>query len=658
MSGNPDRGITESNKSPDHHQDLTDKKGNEKNSPEDVHGSKHDSSCSPNQFEFPGLPGSNRKPVSRSDRASEFWSQGLANLKALDTRSKGDRKDGETAALHKEAHNRLARRHPAKSASTNPRDELHGTRLLFFPELDIPSAISSKRDNQPRLLPDSSISVSKKTPNVENEPTSLPHGHPLRLPALDAGVVDQSLKDEAKKCQSPTPASVSSPPRKSLIGNEYESSKDADAIPPHTEPVSSTGITCVKNEDALPVRPAIEKIEPAMPVGSSPKSKNSCPSADSGLSPPKPRQTPETPSKPSNTSQHSGLSLISPSARPLELCSILSISPNTPRGNNLIERLEPLSAHALPGHSSPFSGSPTAPRRDYRQDHERSVSLGSGQPSPSYVSVMLKTPYRQHNPRYFRQNSMGTLPIPSDSGVHTDLRESFQPPPAHLYPAPKQHPPEGQGQFFYVQGCMPLPMPAHSPHPISPIRPHFPSLRSFHNHTVHQDAQVYEQGEQNAEYSQSNHFDSYATSQAANAAPNTADLHQNGNIYTQDTNVYGQRYYSNHTDPTHQARLCPLRKGHVKLIKTQLNQNLYSPLEPHREPSKPNQRTAKDLFIPEDLRLKLHARTEATLRVFAGKFLRYRTFQGGFGDSHPSESFSNEHTRRRTLPYPYAFDNR
>ena len=656
MSGNPDRGITKSNKSPDLHQDLTDKKGNENNSPEDVHGSKHDSSCSPN--EFPGLPGSNRQRVSRSDRASEFWSQGLANLKALDTRSKGDRKDGEVAALIKEARNRLARRDPAKSASTYPRDKSHGPRLLFFPEPDIPSAISSKKDNQAQPLPDSSISASKKTPNVENEPTSLPQGHPLRLPDLDAGVVDQSLEVEAEKGRSPTPASVSSPPKKSLLGNEHESSKDADAIPPHTDPVSSTGITCVKNEDTLLVRPAIEKIEPALPISPSPKSKNSCLSADSGLSPPKPRQTPETPSKPSNTSQHNGLFLISPIARPLEPCSILSISSNKPSAKTMIERLKSRSAHASPGHSSPSSGSPTAPRSHYRQDHESSVSLGSGQPSPSYVSVMPKTPYWQHNPRYFRQNGMGTLPIPSESGVHTDPRESSQPPPAHLYPAPKQHPPEGQGQFFDVQRCMPLPMPAHSPHPISPIRPHFPSsLHSFRNHTIHQHAQVYEQGEQNAEYSQSNHFDSYATSQAANAAPNTADLHQNGNIYTQDTNVYGPRYYSNHTDPTHQARLCPLRKGHVKLTKFQLNQNLYSPLEPHREPSKPNQRTAKDLFIPEDLRLKLHARTEATLRVFAGKFLRYRTSQCGLGDIHPSESLSNEHTRRRTLPYPYAFDS-
>ncbi|KAF6238459.1 hypothetical protein HO173_003426 [Letharia columbiana] len=112
--------------------------------------------------------------------------------------------------------------------------------------------------------------------------------------------------------------------------------------------------------------------------------------------------------------------------------------------------------------------------------------------------------------------------------------------------------------------------------------------------------QAYNSGEQNAEYSQSNHFDSYPPSQVANAVPNAADLHQNGNMYTQDTNGYGPRYYSNHTDPSHQ-----------------LNQNLYTPLEPHREPSKPNQRTAKELFIPEDLRLKLHARTEATLRVFA-----------------------------------------
>ena len=657
MSGNPDRGITKSNKIPDLHQGLTSKRGNENNSPEDVHESEHDQNCSPDGF--PRLSGSNRERGSGSDPASEFWSQGLAKLKARDTRSKGNGKDGGTAAPIKESCNPPPERGTAKSASTKPRDELHRPRLLFFPEPDITSAISSKTDNQAQPLPSPSISVSKKVPNIKNEPTSLPLDHPLGLRALDVGAVDQSLEVEAKKCRSPTPANVSCPPTESLIGNEYDASKDVDAIQSHTEPVSSTGMTCVKNEDSLPVRPAIQEIEPAMPIDPSSKSKTSCLSGDSGLSPPKPRQTLETPSKPFDTPKLSGLSTLSPFSRPFEPRSTIPITPNTSGSNRKIEHLKSLSADASAGHSSPSSGSSTAPRSYYRHDHERSVSLGSAQPSPSYVLGTPKTPYQRHNRHHFKQKSMRNLPIPSESGVPLSLGESSQPSPAHLYPAPKQHTPEGQGQYLDIQGFMPLPMPSHFPHLISPNRPLSPSpLHSFHKNTIHQNAQVYKQGEQNADYSQSDQFDSYATSQAANTAPNTADLHQSGNIYTQDANGYGPRYFSNHTDPTHQARLCPLRKDHAKLIKTQLNQNLYSPLEPHREPSKPNQRTAKDMFIPEDLRLKLHARTEATLRVFAGKLLRYRTSQCGFVDIHPSESFSNEHTRRRTLPYPYAFDSR
>ena len=502
--------------------------------------------------------------------------------------------------------------------------------------------------------------MSKKALNIKNGPISLPLGHLLKLPVLDVGVVDQSIKNEAKKCRSPTLACVSCPAKESLVGNEHELPKDADAISSHTEPVSSTGMTCVENEDSLPVRPADQKIEPTMPISPSPKSRNSCLSADSGLSPPKQRQTLETPSKPFKTSKHSRLSSMSPTAHLFGPHSTEApFPPNTPRRNPRIEHFKSLSADASAGHSSPSSGPTTAPRSYFRHNHERSVSLGSGQPSHNNVSVMPKTPCWGRNPHHFIQNRMRTLPIPSGSGVHVDFRESSQPCPAHLYPAPKQHPSGGQGQFLDIQRYMPLPVPAHFPESISPNRPPFPSsLHSFHNNTIHQNTQVYKQGEQTAEYSQSNHFDSYANSQAANAAPNTADLHQNGSIYTQDTNGYGPRYYSNHTDPTHQVRLYPLRKDYAKLIKTQLNQNLYSPLEPHREPSKPNQRTAKDLFIPEDLRLKLHARTEATLRVFAGKLLRYRTSQCSVGDTYPSASFSNEHTRRRTLPYPYAFDSR
>ena len=136
------------------------------------------------------------------------------------------------------------------------------------------------------------------------------------------------------------------------------------------------------------------------------------------------------------------------------------------------------------------------------------------------------------------------------------------------YPEPHQHTPEGQGQYFDPQVSMPSLMPARFSNPFSSHVPPFPSLmRTSDNNTMHQNAQVYKQGEQNAEYSQSNHFDSYTTSQAPNAASNAADLHQNGNMYTQDTNGYGPRYYSNHTDPAHQVNFCPLRIDSAGLIK-------------------------------------------------------------------------------------------
>ena len=46
--------------------------------------------------------------------------------------------------------------------------------------------------------------------------------------------------------------------------------------------------------------------------------------------------------------------------------------------------------------------------------------------------------------------------------------------------------------------------------------------------------------------------------QAASAPPNASDIQQNGSMFTQDSNGYGPRYYSNHTDPTHQVDFCPL----------------------------------------------------------------------------------------------------
>jgi len=52
-----------------------------------------------------------------------------------------------------------------------------------------------------------------------------------------------------------------------------------------------------------------------------------------------------------------------------------------------------------------------------------------------------------------------------------------------------------------------------------------------------------------------------------------------------------------------------------------LQHHHYAPLEPSRETTKPNQRTAKDLFISEDLRQRLHDKSEAFLRIFPNSTL-------------------------------------
>ena len=263
-----------------------------------------------------------------------------------------------------------------------------------------------------------------------------------------------------------------------------------------------------------------------------------------------------------------------------------------------------------PAHSS------ATPTRSHSNGHVKSASTGTGCAEHNFASSL---PNWQLGLWPYGPNNTGPPLAPDGSGAFTNSGEA-QPSIGFGYPEPHQHTPDGQGQFFGTRGSM---TPLMYPQSHGPLDPTLHSLHAplpvFRNDIIYCNAQIGKQGEQNAEYSQSNHFDSYTTAQAPNAAPNAADLHQNGNLYAQDTNGYGPRYYSNHADPSHQVTSCEHRVSHTMLRKLQLNQSLYSPLEPHREPSKPNQRTSKDMFIPEDIRLKLHAKTEATLRVFAGK---------------------------------------
>ena len=257
------------------------------------------------------------------------------------------------------------------------------------------------------------------------------------------------------------------------------------------------------------------------------------------------------------------------------------------------------------------------PTRSHSNGHGKSASTGTGYAGQTFGSSLRDWQrWVSHN----GPNNTGLRLAPNESGGFTNTGEVQPSVGFGGYPEPHQHTPDGQGQFFGTQGSMTHLMHPQSHDPLDPILHSLPApLPVFRNDMIYYNAHINKQGEQNAEYSQSNHFDSYTTAQAPNAAPNAADLHQNGNLYAQDTNGYGPRYYSNHADPSHQVTSCEHRVSHTMLRKLQLNQNLYSPLEPHREPSKPNQRTSKDMFIPEDIRLKLHAKTEATLRVFAGK---------------------------------------
>ena len=293
-----------------------------------------------------------------------------------------------------------------------------------------------------------------------------------------------------------------------------------------------------------------------------------------------------------------------------------SSPPFTPTRSAKTRHPKSLSAEASafqPNQPAHLSATPT---RSQSNGHGKSASTGTGYADHTFVSTL---PNWQRRLWHYGPNSTGPPLGPDDSGAFTNTTGA-QPSTSFRYPEPHQHTPDRQGKFFDTQGSTAPLIHPQSHGSFDPTLHSLPSLLPvFHNDGIYYNAQIDKQGEQNAEYSPSNHFDSYTTAQAPNAAANAADLHQNGNLYAQDTNGYGPRYYSNHADPSHQVNSCENRVSHTMLRKFELNQNLYSPLEPHREPSKPNQRTSKDMFIPEDIRLKLHAKTEATLRVFAGK---------------------------------------
>ena len=566
LSGNPDRGITESDKIPDLHGRTTGRTDNENNSIEDPQGSENgpivrseDQIWSPGKF--PRLSGSDRKPGPLCGPASDFWSHGMANVKAPKTRANGKKRPDGSTAIGKVPGNPPAERNPAESAPTRSKDQLHQPKLPSL-KPDSSSATSSRVKHQSPPVPNSSISAEHEVPNSGNKPISPPLRDPPRVPTPDVAEPDQLLEHETNKCRSSAPASVSSPPNESRDGKGSTKLEYADAMPSRTECLTSPVLNRTQIEDTLPIRSATGKSEPAIPTGPRLKTRNPFHFRRGlGLSGPQRSQTRETPSKAPQAPQYKILSRVKAISSLSEPRSGIPIAPDTPINSLRIGHSKSLSAEAQPFHPSPPSDVPNTPTKSYRNGHDKSVSIESRHSEPSYESFRSKTPYGQLNIQHPQQTSMGTPPIPTQLGFLETLAASPQPPLGYHYPGPHQHTPEWQGQCFDTSRSIPLPSsvaPDGSPLPSS--------FLCLDKYVPNQNAQVYQQGEQNAEYSQSNHFDSYATSQAANAAPNAADLHQNGNMYTQDSNGYGPGYYSNHTNLAHQARLCPPRIDHAMLI--------------------------------------------------------------------------------------------
>ena len=529
--------------------------GNESPPPEDVCEFELDQGPTPDGL--PGLSDSDRKRRPRSNLASEFWSQGYAKLRTLDTRSHSNERVDDPTALVKEPAEPLLHIDTAEPARTHSRDQSSRSSKLSFPELDSISAIPSGVDRPARQVPRSSVRVFGEVPEHGNEPLYTSSRGPTGLPTPVVPGRDQSLEVEAQNCCSPIPANISNIPAKSRGGYESDSLIDPDVAPLHTEHVKSTipSHREIENnifQDSLPKRSVTGKPKPAISTSLILGNEASFhPSQGLKLFFPKQRPNLDISSESIFVPRSNGLSSGRASSRFFEARPVIPI---TPTKNPNIRHPKSFSAEAAALRPSPPPNASTGPRSFRDKDRGTSLSIGTGHYSPSYVSVIPNTPLRHRSLGHSRQNNMGMPSIHMESGVFQNPGASSRFLIATHYPEPHQYNLEGQGQVFDNQGSMSSPMPAHFRDASGPnIYPFPPSMHCFDNNTFHQNAQVYQQGEQNAEYPQSDHFDSYATSHAANPTPNAADLHQNGNMYTQDTNGYGPRYYSNHTDPAHQV---------------------------------------------------------------------------------------------------------
>lgn len=573
MDENPDKGINKNDRIPDLKKGASRRSGNKKTSPKDGHGSDYDpflplSSARRSPDGFPMLSGNDRKRGPRSDSASDFWSQGVANWRALDTRSNGHEKTSDSAALVNETGYPPTDKDTAKSLPTYSRDQLDRSRIPSFLESDGTSASSSGVDHLARPVPDSSVTVFDEIPDHKNEPLCPSLENPMESLAPDVGTRDQSLEIHslelrAQKRRRSISASVSDSPTKPPGGKDYDSLMGAD-VPLHAGRAGSTITSHPEVEDDLQGSPGIGNLKPAISAG--PECSDGAYSRPGwGTGPLLPKQrgnAPYTPPKLSQAPKHNESSSAKAASHLSEPRSVTPITPTR------IHRIRHPNVETPAFHPSPPSSSPTTPTGSYSKGHGRSVSIGTGHSNPSYVSVMPNTPISRRGLQSSRQSSMGTPSVPVGSGAFSSYGGASQPLIVSHYPTPHQHTPERQGQCFNHQEPTPLPLPIHFRNYLGPIMSPFSSpMHPSSSNTIRYNTQVYKQGEQNAEYSQPNHFDSYAAPQVANAGPNAADLHQNGNMYTQDTNSYGPRYYSNHADPSHQVHFYPMRIDNAELIK-------------------------------------------------------------------------------------------
>lgn len=131
-----------------------------------------------------------------------------------------------------------------------------------------------------------------------------------------------------------------------------------------------------------------------------------------------------------------------------------------------------------------------------------------------------------------------------------------------------------------------------------------PHSLAYRNNPLHQNAYGYNQADHSNDYTQTNHFDPFTTSTPGPSTTHNLDIQQSGNVYSHDPTGYGSTFL-------------PSLNSHSQI----LQHHHYAPLEPSRETTKPNQRVAKDLFIPEDIRQRLHDKSEAFLRTFPNSTL-------------------------------------